>query len=243
MNRNDAVIPFYVQVAETLRRRIVTCEIPEGSLLPTTEELEREFGVSRITVQKALALLAEEGLVHRKRGLGTFVAKQQRDLVTIQLSGSADRIVRSIENLPTELDVLDISTMPCPNHVAQMIGLEQGNPVWRMKKVRNHSGSPLCYYVHYCSPAFGERISKSGAEQKNFVDLFTEISGRKLHRLEQTLEATIADGELAKILHVRFGAPLLYVENLYYAEEHEPAVLTQIHYRSDRCSIKASVQL
>src|SRR5665811_38797 len=90
--------PYYVQVAETLRRRIMTDEYMEGSLIPSVPELEKEFNVSSITIRKALETLTQDGLLRRKRGVGTIVQKYDRDLIVFDLSGDFKGQVRSIEN-------------------------------------------------------------------------------------------------------------------------------------------------
>ncbi|MBI5440323.1 MAG: GntR family transcriptional regulator [Deltaproteobacteria bacterium] len=243
MKRHDGGIPFYIQVAETLRRRMATRDYPEGSLLPSTEELEREFGVSEITIRKALALLTKEGMLQRRRGLGTIVAKGPRELVTMELSGQFDRLVRLVESLPTDLQVLEVGIVPCPHHVADSLRLEPGSPVWRMKKLRRHDGSPLCHYLHYSRPELCQGITRDAAEKKNFVDVFREATGLNLVTLEQRLEASSADTELSSLLRVRFGAPLLFLENLFIAAGEEHVLLTQIHYRADRCTVKARTPL
>lgn len=243
MNRKDAVIPYYVQVAETLRRRITTGEYEEGSLLANTEEFEREFGVSKITIEKALGMLTEEGLLTRRRGLGTFVAVVPRDLVTIELSGSSESFIQLVQQLPNNYDVLDITSIPCPGHVASALGLESGSLIWRMEKIRKHEGVPLSHYFHYASPEACKGITKEEGGKERFLTLFSKYSHITLTRLEQTLEAVTADGYLSKVLNIRFGAPLLFVENRYFSTGDTPNVLTQIHFRGDRCLIKARTSL
>src|SRR5512137_16639 len=136
MNGNDARIPYYVQVAETLRRRIMTDEYMEDSLIPPVPELEKEFSVSNITIRKALETLTQDGLLRRKRGVGTIVQKCERDLVVFELFGDFKRLVRSIEDLPVELEVLEMKVIPCPHYVAQMLSLAPDGQVLRMKKIR-----------------------------------------------------------------------------------------------------------
>jgi len=243
VNAREAGIPLYTQVAETLRRRIQVRDYPEGSLLPNSEELEREFGVSEITIRKALAVLADEGLLERKRGLGTFVAHSFRDLVTIELSGSAEHLVRMLDTLPTELSVLGAGVVPCPNHVASALGLEAGAPVWRLEKVRYHQGSPFCHYYHYCSPELGRLVTEENAAEGRFPDVFSEATGVRLASIHQRLEAVSAGGELSHLLRVNFGAPLLHLENLYVTEAGDNVLLTQLHYRADRVTVRSTIPL
>ena len=239
----DAGIPLYTQVAETLRRRIQLRDYPEGSLLPSSDQLQDEFDVSEITVRKALTVLVEEGLLERKRGLGTFVAPSRQNLVTIELSGSSQNLVRLVDNLPTDLTVLDAGVVACSNHVAGDLGLEPGAPVWRLRKLRSHEGSPFCHYSHYCIPGFGHLIDAQEAAKRSFPDIFREVTQLRLASIRQRLEATSADGGLAQLLGVKFGAPLLFLENLYVTQAGDNVLLTQIHYRADRVTVRSTVSL
>ena len=243
MNGNDARIPFYVQVAETLRRRIMTDEYMEESLIPPVPELEKEFNVSNITIRKALETLTQDGLLRRKRGVGTIVQKCERDLVVFELSGDFKRLVRSIEDLPVELEVIEIKVIPCPHYVRKMLSLGPEAQVMRMKKIRKHGGKPLSYYLHYTDPALFNKIKIENAEKKTFVDLFEEVTKTKLTSLKQRIEAVVADIDLSNVLQVRFGLPLFFTENLYMTEGNKPAILTQNYYRGDKCFYKTLTNL
>jgi GntR family transcriptional regulator len=243
MTEKETPIPFYLQVAETLRRRILTDEYPEGGFIPSALELEKEFGVSNITIRKALEILSQDGVLARKRGVGTVVAKFDRDLVTFEVTGSFERMVRSVDQLPLEMEVLDMAVIACPHHVGQLMKVEPGSPVWRMKRVRKHKGSPLSFYLTYSDPGLCRGITKKAVEKENLIPLFERTNKLKLVRLEQKLEAVIADIDLSAMLKVRFGAPLFFVENLYSNPERKPTILSQIYFRGDRCSYTATAEL
>jgi len=243
MIEDDARIPYYLQVAETLRRRIMTDEYPENTLFPPVPELEKEFGVSSITIRKALETLTQDGLLRRKRGVGTTVQKCERDLVVFELTGDFKRLVRSVENLPIEMDVLEIEIIPCPRYVQQRLSLGQNARVLRVKKIRKHGGKPLSLYLHYTDPVLYKKITKKKAEKETFVALFEEVTETKLTTLKQRIEAVVADIDLSEVLQVRFGLPLFFTENLYLTKEQKPAILTQNYYRGDKCFYKTSTKL
>lgn len=243
MNRDDARIPYYVQIADTLRRRIMTDEYMEGSRIPTEPELIKEFNVSNITIRKALETLTKDGLLRRKRGVGTTVQKYEQDLVVFELFGNFKRLVRSIEDLPVEIEVLEMKVIPCPNYVRQMLSLTPDEKILRIKKVRKHGGKPLSFYLHYTDPALHKKITRQKAEEKTFVDLFEEVTKTKLTTLKQKIESVVADIDLSNMLQVRFGLPLFFTENLYMTDGQKPAILTQIYYRGDKCFYKTSTNL
>ena len=70
----DVVVPLYVRVANAIREAVVAADLKPGDALPPECLLVRDFEVSRVTLRKAVDLLASEGLVVRRQGLGTFLA-------------------------------------------------------------------------------------------------------------------------------------------------------------------------
>ena len=86
-------IPLYFQIVSVLESRILSGHCAPGSLLGTEKDFASEFGVSRITVTRALDALESKGLITRKRALGTFVARGVRPRGRIELHGSLDAII------------------------------------------------------------------------------------------------------------------------------------------------------
>jgi DNA-binding GntR family transcriptional regulator len=241
--QKEPAIPYYVQIAETIKRRILTDQYNQGDLIPPMQELEKEFDVSNITMRKALEALAHAGIIQRKRGIGTVVSELVPEVITFELSGSFQRLVDSVEKLPLEMEVLEITTTPCPKHVQRIFSMEPTRDIWRMKKVRKHMGTPVSYYTHYSDPRWCSGITKKEAGRKNFVELFQQASRINLIRMEQRLKAAVADLDLSALLGINFRDPLFFMENVYYSAQDRPLILTQIYYRGDMCSYKATVQL
>ena len=94
----DSRIPRYLQVASVLRRRIRDGRWAVGDRIATLEELEREFGVARVTVRQAIDLLQSEGLVKSFQGRGTFVTKAPDNDRWIQLATDWERLIAPIRN-------------------------------------------------------------------------------------------------------------------------------------------------
>ena len=94
----DSRVPRYLQVASVLRRRIRDGHWPVGDKIATLEELEREFGVARVTVRQAIDLLQGEGLVKSFQGRGTFVTKAPENDRWIQLATDWESLIAPIRD-------------------------------------------------------------------------------------------------------------------------------------------------
>jgi len=243
MDRED-LTAYYYRIAETLRGRIKALEYRFGDLLPSEKELEKEFGVSNITIRKALALLVQEGLVVRKRAIGTRVIYKENKRLAIKISGNfKDWYDSAYAKLQLDVDVLEIVVTDCPERIRSILALQKGTKIWRMKRVRKIKRKPISYYINYGPPKLLRKLSTKDFEKRSFIEVFQDRCNIKLSRIEQQVEATIADMDLASILRVRFGDPLFLVENVYYSTENKPVELTHMYYRGDRYVYKATIQL
>jgi GntR family transcriptional regulator len=239
----ELAIPYYLQVAETIRSRILEGHYIPGDLIPSHQELEKEFNVSNITIRKAIEILARDGIITRKRGVGTVVSEVDSEIISFELNGNFQRLRHLAEKIPLTIEVLEIRTTSSSSRVQQILSIDPTKKVWQMKKIRKHKGTIMSYYIHYSDPSVCGKITKHEAERKRFVDLFSQKSGIPLIRLEQRVEAAIANLDLSDVLKVNFGAPLLFVENIYYSTQNKPVLLTQIYYRGDRHFYKATAQI
>jgi len=241
----ENTIPMYFRVAETLKARIESRRYRPGELISSEKELSREFNVSLITIRKAMELLVKEGLVTRKRGLGTWVLSSNQGRLPIKLSGNFrdwfDSVSGRLQRL--EAEVLEVGVVACPEQVARALGIEEGKPLWRMRRVRKHKGEPISYYINYAPSELAGTVSAADFKRRSFLEVFQEKLGVRLGRIEQRVEATVADMDVSAILGVDFGSALFFVENVYYTVQDQPVEVTHMYYRGDRYVYRASIQM
>ncbi len=241
----DKPIPMYFRVAETIRARIESRRYRPGELIPSEKELSKEFKVSLITIRKAMELMVKEGLVARKRGSGTWVLSSNSGRLPIKLSGNFrdwfDSVSGRLQRL--EAQVLEVGLVECPEQVARILGLEEGEPVWRMRRVRKHRGEPVSYYINYAPSELANLVCARDFRKRSFLEVFQEKTNLRLRRLEQRVEATVADMDVSNILGVEFGSPLFFVENVYYTFQDRPVEVTHMYYRGDRYVYRATIPI
>ena len=177
-----------------------------------------------------------EGLALKYRGL-------TRDTITWELTGNLQRLRNSAKKVSLAAEILEITIASCPDRIGRILSIEPEKEVWRMKKIRRHEETIMAYYVTYSDPRWCTRITKDDAKKGGFVDLFRKKSGLTLTRMEQQVEAAVANLDLSAILEIDFGFPLLHIENIYYSSENKPVLMTQIYYRGDKNSYKATIAL
>jgi GntR family transcriptional regulator len=133
-------LPLWAQLLGILRQRVAAGEYVDG--FPTDLQLSTEFGLSRHTVRDAVRRLHDEGLLDRRRGIGTFV----RPATIEQPSGALYSLFRTIEAQGREQrsDVLDLSTVTDPP-VAARLGLASDTALVRLERLRRVDGAPLAH--------------------------------------------------------------------------------------------------
>jgi len=246
MNATNAA-PQYQQVADTLRRRIMRGEYREGDVIPTASKLEELFSVSNITIRKALAVLSGEGWIAGRRGVGTVVvAVPESQRVNIAVTGDFTDWVdtASGKSLPIEQDVLGCGAESAPANVSARLGAEADAPLWVMHRLRRIGGNIISYHVNYALPETLAGISaETMAPNRSFADVLRGLGERAPVRMDQTVEASVADRDLAELLKVDFGTPIFYVENVYTDDAGEAVAVSHLFLRGDHYAYQTSIAL
>lgn len=238
--------PYYYRVAETLRKRIETRQYHPSGLIPSEKELEREFKVSNITIRKALDLLVKDNLLVRKRGVGTQLISREDSRLAIKLTGNFMDWYESAsgKSPKLEIEVLDIGIVPCPEPIRELLSLDDDSLVWRLRRIRKFKGEPISYYINYGHPElFKGLIKKKLFKKHSFIEVFQKHCDVTISKIEQSVEAIVADMDIASILEVQFGTPLFFVNNMYFAQSPSPVEVTHVYYRGDRYIYNALIHL
>lgn len=238
-------VPAYIQVASTIRSRILSHEYPPGTFIAPARELEAEFGVSSITVRKALELLRQEGYLVPRQGVGTQVAEGFTPLVEIEIAGNFREWFESASGMEPGLaiEVIDTGRTRCPRRVGEILRLPPGAEIWRMLRVRRHRGEPVSYFINYAPWERVGTVDPQTFRERTFLQVYQEICGVRLARMEQRVQACVADIDLARILGIGFGDPLFFVENVYFSHDDHATEVTHMYYRGDRYVYRAAFDL
>lgn len=227
------VLPLYYRVYKTLEQRIQEERYKAGARLPSEDELCREFGVSRMTIRQAVGRLVENGLVRRRRGSGTYVGarREARAFRTITFTGALEDLFAQVEK--AQIASAHIAEEPPPADVRQIMSLAEGEPVTVLRRVRAFDGTPFAFTLNYVPRALGRRIRPADLYRVPLLQLFEERLGVRFSHADQTVEARLADGDVAEALQVKFGDPVLFVERHMFAGRRTPEEVVRSYYRAD----------
>jgi GntR family transcriptional regulator len=203
-------IPLYYQIVSVLESRIHSGVSEPGTLLSTEKELAREFGVSRITVQKALDALHRKGLVDRHRARGTFVAPNVRPRGLAELHGFLDDIM--LMGVMGETSFADRAEVPAPPEVAAHLRLAPETRVVRLRRAGLLQSVRRTWVVNYLPLDIGAQIDEASLYSATVIRLIDQLPNCRLAGGRQTIGARAADPEAAHYLEVEPGDPILLLE-------------------------------
>ncbi|MGW2628664.1 GntR family transcriptional regulator [Streptomyces chattanoogensis] len=228
------------RVAHVLRRQVLRGAFP-GGVLPDERALIAEFGASRNTVREALGLLRDEGLVVRRRGVGTVVVGRAYEHPLGELSGLAE-VLRRHGTVVNE--VREAGVVRPPGSVARRLGLAEGSKAVYLERLRRVDGAPLSLDCTYLVPEVGEPLLARGRdalERQDVFDLIETGVGVRLGRAEVSVQAVVADPATCAVLAMPGGGAVLAVERLTRLADGRPADLEFIHLRGDRLTLHATL--
>ena len=222
---------LYVQLHQHLMERIRAGEFGPSVPLPTEMELCEQYGVSRITVRRALDALADERLISRRRGVRTFVVEPL--VKSVALTGSLDDAISYSGDLSLKLLSTE-EVRPSPV-VAQALRLGAGEPVRRLEAIAASAGEPFAYAEYYLPRAVSALFDPTDLQAR--VPVLRAIEqklGRRITSARQTVEPVIADRVVADYLGMKPRAPLLKVVRTYFTAEDMPVKTDIVRYHPER---------
>jgi GntR family transcriptional regulator len=224
--------PLHFQLFTQLRDAIFRGDYPEHTHLPGELALGEAFGVSRITVRRALDELASRGLVQRVQGRGTMVCPRQSfSPVVADVNGLLERNV--VIALETTSTLTEFAYVPAPPEVADSLALQRGEPVQMALRIRHREGMPFAHVTSWIPEAIGRRFDAQALHETPVLTLL-ERHGVVIDRIEQTISAELATRAVGRALGLEPGAALLKVERVVYASDGTAVEKSRALYPSER---------
>lgn len=224
--------PLYHQIYIVLRHQIADGSLKEGDVLPGELDLAALYGVSRITVKRALDELAKDGLVKRERGRGTSVsAIQSPNPMRSSFEGQMEDLLAM--GLETEVELLELDYRPASEEVAVALQCPVGTEVQHSVRVRHAKGVPFSYLTTFVPADIGRSFKADDLASRPLLALM-EDCGVRVASAEQTITATLADAVTGRRLDVMAGAPLTKMVRIVRDVSGNPVEFITALYRPDR---------
>ena len=240
LNRKSA-IPLYVQLADILRTKIKNGTWEPDEKIPSENELNRMYGLSRMTVRQVLTNLVDEDLLYRVHGKGTFVAHRKISTRSPSYKGIREQLEE--QGFDTNTEILHEDIIPADVRVARALELEVGENVYRIRRVRRVEGSPISIHESFVPEKLAPRLLQADLVKQQLCTVLENDHGLRMANVHESLESAIATKSEAEALKARPGTPVLLLQQHI---RHDDGVLfefTKIIFRGDKVKLEFQYDL
>jgi GntR family transcriptional regulator len=224
-------VPLYGKVEEVLAFEIGRGDLKPGDRLPSEEELLTRFGVSRITIRRAIQNLIQRGIVEIRRGHGTYVLAPRISQELTTLTGFVEDM--EIHGRKASARVVSQEVVAANMIVARQLGISKGVRVMRIERVRLADSVPMSFDETFLPLDVGKQIVGNDLRIKPIFTLLEEKYGIPLTGAEYQMEAAAASAHIAQALAISEGSPVFRIERTSFTEGGRPIDYEILSYRSD----------
>jgi GntR family transcriptional regulator len=228
--------PLYRQTAEVLRSRIANDVWRQGDRLPSENQLCEEFGVSSITMRRAVGTLVAEGLLVRLQGKGTFVSSDHAIVQgPPQLTSFTEDM--QIRGWRSSARMVSLTTSRAADEVGTKLGLSTGALVYVITRVRLADGLPVAIQEAHIPALLFPGLERHDFRRESLYGVFEHGYGVKPANATETYKASkVAEAE-AELLQVEPGSPAFRAERLTSDSSGRRIELTESVIRGDRYTL------
>ena len=227
----NSALPLYHQIKELIKAQIANHVWRMDQMIPSENELARNLEVSAGTVKKAFADLEHEGIIYRRQGKGTFVARPDFKRSSIRFFRYG--LGSQQGSLPASR-VLSCQIKDPPAGVRGVLKLTSPERVIAIKRLRTLEDEPLMLEDLYLPEALFRGFEQKDISQELLYPIYDAEYDSPIIWAEEFLEPRIAEEEAAELLGIKPGATLIFIERIAYTLGDKPVEFRASLGRGDR---------
>ncbi len=228
------------QLSDWLRGKIEAGIFTADEKLPSENQLCTRFGVSRITVRRALQTLDSEGLIYRQQGLGSFVAGKQLRQGLVRLTSFVEDM--TLAGLKASSETLHFTPEKPPADVAAHLELAPEVSVIRLDRLRLGNGKPIAFDQTWLPAFYAQLLEGYDLKQETIFHILETYYQIPVTSGLYRIEAVNATSDIAKHLNVAKGTALLLIERTSLSHGNKRIYFQRRYYRSDRVAYELALE-
>ena len=227
--------PVYIKIVEDIKQKVNSGELKPGDTVPPETALCKEYGVSRMTVRKGLAILANEGYIFSVPGKGSYVQKPEVNKYTL-LYDEMNNPINSVD----KARLLEVTIIMPDEKLADDLQTTRNKHVIMIRRLFYTEGAPVAYDVKYLLYSKGMPVVEKEIEQATFQEMVSNSMPIFALKKKISISAQIPNEEIKRYLNIYDELALLVVEQKLYNKEKKPIGIGVTSYRGDYIRLQGS---
>lgn len=228
----ESPLPLYYQVKEILLEMIDNGQLKPGDLIPPEREICDIQNVSRMTVNKSIMSLVNEGYLYREQGKGTFVSKP-KESQQLQLKGFTQQMIE--KGMKSNSTILSFEINEATKKDIKMLNLQdEYSRVFEIRRLRIINDEPFAIEVVWIPEQLCPGLTQEMLEGRSLYEIFNQKYKLTLKKAKQTIEPKILNEYETKLLNQNPNSLALMFKRVTYLENDIPIEYTKEIYRSDK---------
>src|SRR5215510_78879 len=226
----SSALPAYQRIQSGIRKRIDSGQLKPGDPVPSERHLARTHNVSLMTARHALTFLEREGLVERRRGIGTFVAPPKIHFNKL-MSYTEQMAART---LTAGAKILFAKVVSDENEAAARLSLPPNSNIFKLERLRHAADEPFALETCYLDASEFSGLLEAPIARESLFAILERDFKIELGYADEEVDATAADPRIAELLGIPRREPLLRIRQVIYSTKGKAIMYVLGFYRSDR---------
>jgi DNA-binding GntR family transcriptional regulator len=230
--------PAYSQLVDILQEQIARGIFKPGDLLPSESQLCEQYGLSPMTIRRAISILLDRGLVTTAQGQGTFVKAPDINEAIFNLRQLNDYFIAESK---ANVKLLEAHIIPADEKIASKLCINKQEWVVYIRQLVLKEKNPISYHQEYMVYDPSRPIIESELEMTSLHGLLTSNGNKVVQSGSLTIEAATVQNEEASYLHIEPGSPVFSLEHLFLDYEGIPVSWGWFYLRGDCIKFETSI--
>jgi len=236
----DSPVPLYYQLKERIKKEIQEGRLSSGDSIPSEREFVDGCGISRPTVRQAITELVSEGILHREKGRGTFVAKPKIDQWFLESLTSFSKEME-LKGVKHHTKTLRQEMIEPDTTLTSIFGMECGK-VLCLERLRYVEEQPVVAVTSYIPVDLAPGLESENFEKASLYDLIENKYGLKISHARRVLESINVSEEDKSLLEVEPDAAIHLIRTTAFLEGSVPFEYSVARYRGDKNSFTVTLK-
>jgi GntR family transcriptional regulator len=231
-----APTPLHIQLYEILKQKVENGEYKPHDIIPSESQLSKIYNVSRTTVRNVILRLANEQIIYRVAGKGTFVCENKITTSSIAQKGIREQLEEM--GYETGTTLLENNFIHADSALAHKLHINEGDGIIHIKRIRYVNGTPLSMHTNYLVAKLFPNLLDNDVASTPLCNILQYKYNVTAKYGEETLESITSNSLESKLLEVPNSYPFLLLECKLYDQNNVPYEYSRVVFRGDRIKLK-----